>query len=329
MLKAKEFADFLMERAAAKDGYIMCAVGQNPKKLSEWYYSGQYSGKQLEKARYWREHAERVWDCQGLADGYVSEKTGVYTNVRARNNYADWCGVRGEGVIPAERRVPGAAVFMHDGNYITHVGFLVRPVKEDRPEGDWQVVEARGVMHGVVTTRLLSRPWNRWGLMTKYFEYGGNDQEEPRAEYGGRNLKRGCVGADVAALQRDLIALGYSCGKYGADGEFGTATLQALTAFQRDCGLAADGVAGEKTYAALAKRLPEDGETAAAGEPEKTVKIAGGTWNVRTAPSMEAAVRGYVKSGECFAAGSGKADGWVCIWFGGEPAWVSAKGVEG
>jgi len=32
---AQAFADFLMERAAAKDGYIMGSIGQDPKTLNE------------------------------------------------------------------------------------------------------------------------------------------------------------------------------------------------------------------------------------------------------------------------------------------------------
>ena len=69
LLDPNKFADFLEEREAAGDGYIMCAVGQDPKDLSEWHFSGQYSGKQLEQAYEWRDTAQRVWDCQGLADG--------------------------------------------------------------------------------------------------------------------------------------------------------------------------------------------------------------------------------------------------------------------
>ena len=53
-LDAAKFAEFLKARARAKDGYIMCTIGENPRKLNEWYFSGQYKGEQLKKANYWR-----------------------------------------------------------------------------------------------------------------------------------------------------------------------------------------------------------------------------------------------------------------------------------
>lgn len=329
MLNPIEFARWLGERADAGDGYIMCAVGEDPKTLSEWYFSGQYSGRQLQQAYEWRDTAQRVFDCQGMADGYVSEMTGKKVNVRARNNYASWCGLRGTGDIPAERRVPGAAVFMDNGDYVHHVGFLEKPVREDRPEGDWWVIEAQGVMYGVVRTRLSDRNWNKWGWMTKYFEYAEPVVDDTMPAYGWRNLMRGTVGEDVKALQGDLIALGYSCGKWGADGEFGNATYNALKAFQHDRGLVMDGVAGEKTFAELDALLKEDGDMPEKADPVLVIKIANGkTWNIRTQPSTKGAVVGIAKYGEMYGSSGMTADGWVGILIGSDPAWVSEKAVR-
>ena len=75
---------------------------------------------------------------------------------------------------------------------------------------------------------------------------------EPTPEpEGDRDLKNGDEGADVKALQKALIKLGFSCGKWGADGEFGPATRSAVLAFQRRNGLEADGIIGCQTWAAL------------------------------------------------------------------------------
>lgn len=332
-LNPNDFAKFLGERADRHDGYIMCATGQDPKKLSAWYFNQYkdrkaYTAVQEKAALKWKETAERVWDCQGLLDGYLTEMLGEKIDVRARNNYASWCGVKGEGDIPAERRVPGAAVFMDNGDYIHHVGFLEKPVKADRPEGDWIVVEARGVTHGVVRTKLSERNWNRWGWMTEYFDYEMREGDEER-EYGWRNLKRGMTGQDVAALQADLIALNYSCGRWGADGEFGKATESALEAFQHFYGLDVDGIAGEETFGKLNELLKEGGDLPEKEEPVKNIQItAGQTWNVRTQPSTKGAVMGYAKRGELYAASGASAEGWIGIVFNGENAWVSEKAVK-
>lgn len=63
-------------------------------------------------------------------------------------------------------------------------------------------------------------------------------------------LRKGSTGNAVADLQRRLIALGH---KLVADGIFGAATARAVKTFQRDNGLAVDGVVGARTEQALAK----------------------------------------------------------------------------
>ena len=59
----------------------------------------------------------------------------------------------------------------------------------------------------------------------------------------------------VKVMQTLLIAKGYSCGWYGADGDYGRKTLDALTAFQMASGLAdngvCDGICGKDTWTAL------------------------------------------------------------------------------
>ena len=108
-IPAADFVAFLKERLRAGDGYIFGATGQDPRQLPDWYFGGQYRGEQLKKALYWRQHAPRVWDCNGLAEGYYRQRTGADIDERARDNYASWCDPKGEGMIPANRRVPGAA----------------------------------------------------------------------------------------------------------------------------------------------------------------------------------------------------------------------------
>ena len=68
-------------------------------------------------------------------------------------------------------------------------------------------------------------------------------------------LRRGDKGDDVKRLQQALMSLGYGLPKYGADGDFGKETEDAVKAFQKANGLTADGEVGPKTKAALEKAL--------------------------------------------------------------------------
>lgn len=64
-------------------------------------------------------------------------------------------------------------------------------------------------------------------------------------------LKRGSKGSEVKKLQEILISKGYSCGSYGADGDFGADTESAVKKFQKDHNIGTDGIVGEKTWSAL------------------------------------------------------------------------------
>jgi hypothetical protein len=64
-------------------------------------------------------------------------------------------------------------------------------------------------------------------------------------------LSKGDKGNDVKTMQTMLIACGYSCGSYGADGDFGSGSDKALRKFQGDYGLTVDGKYGSKSKAKL------------------------------------------------------------------------------
>lgn len=64
-------------------------------------------------------------------------------------------------------------------------------------------------------------------------------------------LRKGDQGEAVKALQILLMGNGISVGKWGADGDFGVATENAVKAYQRKAGLTADGIAGPATWSSL------------------------------------------------------------------------------
>ena len=64
-----------------------------------------------------------------------------------------------------------------------------------------------------------------------------------------RTLRRGYTGDDVIAVQERLKELGYYTGSI--DGVYGSGSIAAATAFQKNNGLKVDGLTGQSTYAAL------------------------------------------------------------------------------
>lgn len=64
-------------------------------------------------------------------------------------------------------------------------------------------------------------------------------------------LKRGSKGQEVKTLQYVLLGRGYKLPKYGADGDYGKETEDAVKLFQKNKKLTVDGIAGKKTLDAL------------------------------------------------------------------------------
>ena len=92
---------------------------------------------------------------------------------------------------------------------------------------------------------LSAYPWSHWGM-----PYGMSG-DAPVVTH--KTIRKGSSGPDVVLCQEDLIALGYDLSPYGADGKFGAKTETAVKTFQTSQGLAADGIVGRGTWAALDK----------------------------------------------------------------------------
>ena len=64
-------------------------------------------------------------------------------------------------------------------------------------------------------------------------------------------LTKGMEGEDVRTMQQLLLYKGYELPSYGADGEYGDETENALLLFQEDNGLKADAKCGQATWGCL------------------------------------------------------------------------------
>ncbi len=67
--------------------------------------------------------------------------------------------------------------------------------------------------------------------------------------------KQGARGNITKIIQQMLINIGYPVGSYGADGVFGTGTVTAIKALQKDCNLNPDGIVGRETWKTLFRNL--------------------------------------------------------------------------
>ena len=143
---------------------------------------------------------------------------------------------------------------------------------------------------------------------------------------GDRILKNGMTGDDVKELQTCLIGLDYDCGAWGADGEFGDATEQAVEQFQHAHGCMVDGEVGPETLEALEKAMEE---AEAPVKDARYVQIVNGNCYVRTAPNTEGKKLGVAHRGDILEyQGVQSADGWHLVVYNGQNGWVSGKYSE-
>ena len=85
-----------------------------------------------------------------------------------------------------------------------------------------------------------------WLWLPVPFAFGGGVYYAVQSAASSQVLsKLGSTGAEVTRVQKKLKELGYYSG--AADGIYGNATKAAVKAFQKNCGITADGVAGPKT----------------------------------------------------------------------------------
>ena len=85
------------------------------------------------------------------------------------------------------------------------------------------------------------------------------------------SLRRGSRGDEGVTLQKKLKQWGYYEG--AVDGIFGPGTEKAVQYFQRKNGLAADGVVGAKTAAALGMTLSGGGSSASDSSSDRNVRL--------------------------------------------------------
>ena len=206
-----------------------------------------------------------VADCSGLF-AWAFKKLGGTMYHGSNTMYLKWCTAKGKlsngKRSDGKALKPGTAVFTYDSKTGKrgHVGLYI---------GNGEVIEAQGTIAGVVKSSVKLSKWVDWGEL-KGVDYDGAEDAAPTPSYGDSSsstptddksstngkptLKRGSKGEYVTLLQTKLQQKGYDLGKYGIDGDFGSATEKAVKEFQKDHDLKADGIVGAQTWDALEKQ---------------------------------------------------------------------------
>ena len=136
-------------------------------------------------------------------------------------------------------------------------------------------------------------------------------------------LRNGDEGAKVKAMQEGLIRLGFDCGHWGADGDFGDATEMALKDFQKRFGLEVTGTFGKNDKAMMDKAL--DALDRPVTDPGY-VEITGGNCYVRLGPGTEYEAIGIAYEGARWPyTGIQHENGWMKIDWKSKEGWVSPK----
>ena len=228
-----------------KVNYMKSKYGDNWQKNSDakkdnYYMAALYGSK-------WIGHT--VADCSGLF-AWAFKKLGGSIYHGSNSIYDRYCSKKGKITDQIRKDMkPGTAVFVdHSGNK-SHIGLYV---------GSGTVIEASSTQAGVCTSKLNTSKWTYYGELKDVSYSAQEATEQPSAPASDSQptktlptLKRGNKGEYVTMLQTKLKNKGYDLGKYGVDGDFGSATESAVKQFQKDHGLTVDGVVGAKTWNAL------------------------------------------------------------------------------
>ena len=228
-----------------KVNYMISKYGNNwinseAAKADNYYSAARYGDK-------WIGHM--VADCSGLFS-WAFKQLGGYMYHGSNTIWNKYCTSKGElkkgKRTDGEELKLGTAIFTHNTTKDNrgHIGLYI---------GDGWVIEASGTINGVIKSKISISKWVEWGEL-KGVDYNNTvpdiitDPEEDKT-YG--TIRKGDKGPVVKYAQQLLQDRGYDLGKYGVDGDFGSATQAAVKQFQRDWGLKVDGIIGPQTWAML------------------------------------------------------------------------------
>ena len=323
MYTGKQLADYCKKVYEAKWVYWYGTYGKrcteslyNSKKKQ---YPSHYTASRT--SGYMKDIAEHRWcaDCVGMIKSFFWKDGAITADPKYATNHCPDVSANGmiklcseTGKIGSIPDIPGLVVWKEG-----HIGVYV---------GGGYTIEMRGFAYDCVRRKVKDGPWTKWGRLPKsMISYTTDTAPEPEPEPD--TLKYGSNGEAVKELQEDLLSLGYSLPKYGADGDFGSETKAAVEAFQRDHGMTVTGIADSATLAAIDTAIENIKESL---PPNQAVKITGGSVNIRSGPGTNGTrVLGVAHLNDklLYQGEEKEVDGrpWYLVEYQGENGWVSSK----
>lgn len=237
------------------------------------------SGGRCEDCKY---DGRRAFDCRGMTD-YVLKMAGII-DLAGEGATSQWNTKQNwdaKGEMTDMPDLPLLVLFREKsgGGGMSHTGLYT---------GNGNMIHARGHASGVVRQALGTEvKMTHWAIPKGLYTQEEIENAGVRKVY--ETVRNGSTGVYAKTLQVYLNDLGYPCGK--ADGIAGEKTIAALKAFQKDAGLNADGICGAKTWKALEDALEKKHEAPVQPEePEITDPPSDGLQELKTkAESAKAA----------------------------------------
>lgn len=176
-----------------------------------------------------------------------------------------------------------------------------------------------------------TRTWTKHGKLP-WVDYKARiEQPSDETVLGGRWLQRNSSGADVVALQEALMRLGFTLPVYGADGDFGRETQNALVLYQKFANIEPTGIYDDATHAAMMEALnqldanaEEDVEETPAQETV-IVCTAPVSACIRALPGTDGAIISYAAKGQKLRGIAQAGNGWWCVKIGDGCGYISPK----
>lgn len=164
-----------------------------------------------------RYNGKKAFDCAQLTR-YAAKAAGLTLVSGSKSQWTKTAWAR-KGSIQTLPKDEVAFLYRVTAAGVPHTGIYT---------GDGYVIDARGHRQGVMRTKLSAYKWTHWAQLP-----GMAGEITPGKEETGMILQNGSQGAEVKALQEQLIKWGHDLGRWGADGKYGAATEKAVREFQQ------------------------------------------------------------------------------------------------